>query len=158
MDTFDLLQFLLQFRSIANKDIYNRLLESQYEVTDSFSYYLTVRKPDHQAGVHILIPQNGFYSNSVSLDKLQKVSLSFWFIKTIFIFFKTKKMDIWKFQFFFAKIMNKTIFIFWNLVNNYSWVSWFNWVFWEVWMKLRDNLKYYHYEWDVYNLFFIWRC
>ncbi|KAL3269616.1 hypothetical protein HHI36_008680 [Cryptolaemus montrouzieri] len=57
----------------ANKEIYNRLLESQYEVSDSFSYYLAMRKPDHQSGVHILIPQNGFFSNSASLEKLQKL-------------------------------------------------------------------------------------
>ncbi|KAK9889806.1 hypothetical protein WA026_007178 [Henosepilachna vigintioctopunctata] len=56
----------------VNKEIYNRLLESQYEVTDSFSYYLSMRKPDHQSGLHILIPQNGFFSNSASLEKLQK--------------------------------------------------------------------------------------
>ncbi|XP_045475024.1 ARF GTPase-activating protein Git-like [Harmonia axyridis] len=60
-------------KSNANKEVYNRLLESQFEVTDSFSFYLTVRKPDHQGGVHILIPQNGFYSNSASLEKLQKL-------------------------------------------------------------------------------------
>lgn len=59
-------------RNTASKEIYNRLLDSQYEVTDCLSYYLTMKKPDHQTGIHLLVPQNGF-SNSASLEKLQKL-------------------------------------------------------------------------------------
>lgn len=51
----------------------NRLIESHYEVTDTFSYYLSLHKPDHNNGIHFHIPQTGFKSNSVSLSKLQKV-------------------------------------------------------------------------------------
>lgn len=53
----------------------NRLTESYYEVTDTFSYYLSLHKPDHNTGIHFHIPQTGFKSNSVSLSKLQKVKL-----------------------------------------------------------------------------------
>uniref|UniRef100_V5GWK4 ARF GTPase-activating protein GIT2 n=1 Tax=Anoplophora glabripennis TaxID=217634 RepID=V5GWK4_ANOGL len=61
-------------RSQPNKDLANRLIESQYEVTDTFSYYLSLRKPDHTSGVHFHIPQSGFKSNATSLSKLQKLN------------------------------------------------------------------------------------
>lgn len=61
------------FRQNVNKDVLNRLIESQYEVTDAFIQYLTYRKPDHQNGIHFIIPPGGFESNPASLTKLQKV-------------------------------------------------------------------------------------
>ncbi|CAH1112515.1 unnamed protein product [Psylliodes chrysocephalus] len=61
-------------RALPNKDLANRLVESQYEVTDTFSYYLSLRKPDHINGNHFYIPQTGFKSNALSLTKLQKLS------------------------------------------------------------------------------------
>ncbi|XP_028138222.1 ARF GTPase-activating protein Git [Diabrotica virgifera virgifera] len=61
-------------RALTNKDLINRLTDSQYEVTDTFSYYLSLRKPDHTNGIHFYIPQTGFKSNSQSLTKLQKLS------------------------------------------------------------------------------------
>ncbi|XP_056640108.1 ARF GTPase-activating protein Git [Diorhabda sublineata] len=61
-------------KSLPNKDMMNRLIESQYEVTDTFSYYLSLKKPDHTAGIHFFIPQTGFKSNTQSLTKLQKLS------------------------------------------------------------------------------------
>ena len=63
------------FRQSNNKELMSRLIESQYEVTDTFSYYLSLRKPDHSTGVHFLIPSTGFKSNATSLSKLQKVRL-----------------------------------------------------------------------------------
>ncbi|XP_076265367.1 ARF GTPase-activating protein GIT1 isoform X1 [Rhynchophorus ferrugineus] len=60
-------------RQTNNKELMNRLIESQYEVTDSFSYYLSLKKPDHCNGVHFLIPSTGFKSNTASLAKLQKL-------------------------------------------------------------------------------------
>ncbi|CAG9761138.1 unnamed protein product [Ceutorhynchus assimilis] len=61
-------------RQYNNKELMSRLIESQYEVTDSFSYYLALRKPDHAAGVHFWIPATGFKSNPASLSKLQKLT------------------------------------------------------------------------------------
>ncbi|XP_030764159.1 ARF GTPase-activating protein GIT2 [Sitophilus oryzae] len=60
-------------RQLNNKELMNRLIESQYEVTDLFSYYLSLRKPEHSTGVHFLIPSTGFKSNPASLAKLQKL-------------------------------------------------------------------------------------
>lgn len=60
-------------RQFNNKELMNRIIESQYEVTDSFSFYLSLRKPDHSTGVHFLIPPTGFKSNSTSLAKLQQL-------------------------------------------------------------------------------------
>ncbi|KAJ8917783.1 hypothetical protein NQ315_010689 [Exocentrus adspersus] len=57
-----------------NNDLASRLIESQYEVTDIFSYYLALKKPDHSTGVHFYIPQTGFKSNGTSLSKLQKLN------------------------------------------------------------------------------------
>ncbi|KAG5880540.1 hypothetical protein JTB14_026773 [Gonioctena quinquepunctata] len=59
---------------LTDKDLANRLIESQYEVTDTFSYYLALRKPDHSSDIHFYIPQTGFKSNSMSLAKLQKLN------------------------------------------------------------------------------------
>ncbi|KAH1012346.1 ARF GTPase-activating protein Git [Dendroctonus ponderosae] len=60
-------------RQSNNKELMSRLTESQYEVTDTFSFYLSLRKPDHSTGVHFLIPPTGFKSNPASLAKLQKL-------------------------------------------------------------------------------------
>ncbi|EFA09439.1 ARF GTPase-activating protein Git [Tribolium castaneum] len=57
----------------VNKDLLNRLIESQYEVTDAFIQYLTHKRPDHQNGIHFILPQGGFESNPNSLTKLQKM-------------------------------------------------------------------------------------
>ncbi|XP_023014310.1 ARF GTPase-activating protein GIT1 [Leptinotarsa decemlineata] len=59
---------------LADKDLVSRLIDNQYEVTDTFSYYLALRKPDHSNDIHFFIPQTGFKSNSVSLAKLQKLN------------------------------------------------------------------------------------
>lgn len=64
---------LISPRKQSSKELLNRLIENQYEVTDTFSYYLSLRKPDHNTGTHFYIPPSGFKSNSVSLAKLQKV-------------------------------------------------------------------------------------
>ncbi|CAG9861800.1 unnamed protein product [Phyllotreta striolata] len=61
-------------KALPNKDLVNRLVENQYEVTDTFSYYLSRKKPDHTNGVHFYIPQAGFKSNPQSLSKLQKLN------------------------------------------------------------------------------------
>ncbi|XP_066152065.1 ARF GTPase-activating protein Git [Euwallacea fornicatus] len=63
-------------RQANNKDMMSRLIESLYEVTDMFSYYLSLRKPDHSTGVHFLMPSAGFKSNPASLAKLQKLQNS----------------------------------------------------------------------------------
>ncbi|XP_050314780.1 ARF GTPase-activating protein Git [Anthonomus grandis grandis] len=60
-------------RQSNNKEVMSRLIESQYEVTDTFSYYLSLRKPDHNKGVHFLIPPVGFKSVPASLAKLRKL-------------------------------------------------------------------------------------
>ncbi|KAJ8960016.1 hypothetical protein NQ318_009452 [Aromia moschata] len=65
---------LFYFMLYSNKDLTSRLIESQYEVTDTFSYYLSLRKPDHANGIHFHIPQTGFKSNASSLAKLQKLN------------------------------------------------------------------------------------
>lgn len=51
------LRFLCSCSDAGYKDVGNRLLESQYEVTDRMSYYLCERKPDHLSGQHFLIPE-----------------------------------------------------------------------------------------------------
>ncbi|CAH1969209.1 unnamed protein product [Acanthoscelides obtectus] len=61
-------------RKFNNRDLLSRLIENQYEVTDTFSYYLSLHKPDHNSGMHFYIPQTGFKSNSVCLSKLQKIN------------------------------------------------------------------------------------
>ncbi|XP_019868941.1 ARF GTPase-activating protein Git isoform X2 [Aethina tumida] len=60
-------------RRLANKDIARRLLESQYEVTDTFSNFLWMKKPDHWNGKHYIDSQFGYYSNATALAKLQKL-------------------------------------------------------------------------------------
>ncbi|KAF5292593.1 hypothetical protein FQA39_LY13926 [Lamprigera yunnana] len=59
----------------VNQDLANRLIECQYEVTDKFSYYLCHRKPDHEKGIHFLIPQNSV-CNQNAVAKLRKLSNS----------------------------------------------------------------------------------
>ncbi|CAH0554454.1 unnamed protein product [Brassicogethes aeneus] len=61
-------------KELAWKDLAKRLQEAQYDVTDTFSNYLCMKKPDHGAGIHFLIPPIGFKSNPTSLAKLQKLS------------------------------------------------------------------------------------
>ncbi|KAL1494896.1 hypothetical protein ABEB36_010410 [Hypothenemus hampei] len=60
-------------KQFNNKELTSRLIESQYEVTDTLSHYLSMRKPDHSTGVRFLIPSSGFKSNTASLVKLQKL-------------------------------------------------------------------------------------
>jgi G protein-coupled receptor kinase interacting protein 2 len=57
----------------VNKELLNRLIENQYELTDAFIQYLTHRKPDHHNGMHFILPQGGFESNPTSVNKLQKM-------------------------------------------------------------------------------------
>jgi G protein-coupled receptor kinase interacting protein 2 len=64
---------LNHFRKNVNKELLNRLIENQYELTDAFIQYLTHRKPDHHNGMHFILPQGGFESNPTSVNKLQKV-------------------------------------------------------------------------------------
>lgn len=61
------------FRQHADKDLVNRLVESQYEVTDKFINYLTHRKPDHQNGIHFILPQAGYKSDASAMNRLKKV-------------------------------------------------------------------------------------
>ncbi|XP_071050195.1 ARF GTPase-activating protein Git isoform X2 [Onthophagus taurus] len=57
----------------GHKDLMIRLMEMQYEVTDKLSVYLCQRKPDHQNGVHFLIPNNGPKSDQIINNKLKKL-------------------------------------------------------------------------------------
>lgn len=63
------------FRQHADKELINRLIEWQYEVTDRFTNYLTHRKPDHQNGIHFILPQTGHKSDANAMAKLKKVSV-----------------------------------------------------------------------------------
>lgn len=63
----------LRFRKNANKDLLNRLVECQYEVTDKFCFYLWHRKPDHQNGVHFLFKETDRKSSPETTAKLRKV-------------------------------------------------------------------------------------
>lgn len=65
-------------RQHADKDLVNRLVESQYEVTDKFINYLTHRKPDHQNGIHFILPQAGYKTDINAMGKLKKVSCVSW--------------------------------------------------------------------------------
>ncbi|KAB0795589.1 hypothetical protein PPYR_12428 [Photinus pyralis] len=58
------------------QDLANRLIECQYDVTDKFSYYLCHRKPDHEKGVHFLIPQASTKCDQQAMSKLRKLSNS----------------------------------------------------------------------------------
>ncbi|KAI4461175.1 g protein-coupled receptor kinase interacting arfgap [Holotrichia oblita] len=57
----------------GHKELMNRLIECKYDVTDKFSNYLCHRKPDHQNGVHLLIPQNFPPSNPIVINKLKRL-------------------------------------------------------------------------------------
>ncbi|KRT81895.1 Ankyrin repeat-containing protein [Oryctes borbonicus] len=57
----------------GHKELVNRLIECKYDLTDKFSNYLCLRKPDHQNGVHLLIPQNCPPSNPTIINKLKKL-------------------------------------------------------------------------------------
>ncbi|CAG9821959.1 unnamed protein product [Phaedon cochleariae] len=61
-------------KCLPDKDLLKRLIDSQYEVTDTFIHYLSLRKPDHSNGIHFFIPQTGLKSNSASLTKLRKLN------------------------------------------------------------------------------------
>lgn len=62
-------------RQNGDKELVNRLIEWQYEVTDRFTNYLTHRKPDHQNGIHFILPQAGYKSDANAMAKLKKVGL-----------------------------------------------------------------------------------
>lgn len=60
-----------------NRLISDRLVESMYEVTDRFCYFLTGKKPDHHIGQHFIIPdQNKLEINEqlkIARNKLQLI-------------------------------------------------------------------------------------
>ncbi|XP_018329559.1 ARF GTPase-activating protein GIT2 [Agrilus planipennis] len=60
-------------KQMVNRELYNRLLDCQYEVTDKFSDYLCHRRPNHEKGIHFLIPQAGTKSDATALYKLKKL-------------------------------------------------------------------------------------
>lgn len=60
-------------RDGIDKDLVNRLIECKYEVTDRFINYLMHRKPDHQNGIHFMLPQTGYESDKNALDRLKRV-------------------------------------------------------------------------------------
>ncbi|KAF5306145.1 hypothetical protein FQR65_LT07421 [Abscondita terminalis] len=56
-----------------NQELANRLIECQYDVTDKFSNYLCHRKPDHEKGIHFLIPQTNTRCDQNAATKLRKL-------------------------------------------------------------------------------------
>ncbi|XP_021371051.1 ARF GTPase-activating protein GIT2-like isoform X2 [Mizuhopecten yessoensis] len=57
-------------RSEGHKDLADRLIECQYELTDRLAYYLCKRKPDHRNGCHFIIPEMA--DNSLDMSELAK--------------------------------------------------------------------------------------
>lgn len=51
------LSLSILFRDVGFLDIADRLIEFQYELTDSLAFYLCGRKPDHKNGQHWIIPE-----------------------------------------------------------------------------------------------------
>lgn len=62
-------------RSFGTKEIAQRLVECQYDITDKFCYYLWHKKPDHQNGIHMLIRDFNRKSTLECVGKLRKVRL-----------------------------------------------------------------------------------
>ncbi|KAF6017751.1 GIT2 [Bugula neritina] len=52
-------------------DIAHRLVECQFELTDTLAYYLCSRKPDHRSGQHFIIPE---MADSVDVTELAKAA------------------------------------------------------------------------------------
>lgn len=69
---------LLLLRMAGHLDLYERIIESMYDVTDRLTYHVCSRKPDHRVGQHLVIPQWGSTErNEMTLqarNKLQMVS------------------------------------------------------------------------------------
>jgi len=64
----------LQYLSICRSqhvDIAHRLVECQFELTDTLAYYLCSRKPDHRSGQHFIIPE---MADSVDVTELAKAA------------------------------------------------------------------------------------
>lgn len=59
-------------RSTGFVDLADRLIESQYELTDGLAFYLCNRKPDHRAGQHFIIPEVA--DSSLDLSELAKAA------------------------------------------------------------------------------------
>ena len=58
--------------STGHKDIADRLIELQYELTDRIAFYLCGRKPDHRNGHHFIIPEMA--DNASDLSELAKAA------------------------------------------------------------------------------------
>ena len=75
------LYFLFYFYESEGNDVYfyysegsdiaHRLIECQYELTDTLAYYLCQRKPDHRNGQHFIIPE---MSDSMDVTELAKAA------------------------------------------------------------------------------------
>lgn len=59
-------------RSNGYTDLADRLIESQYELTDGLAFFLCNRKPDHRAGQHFIIPEVA--DSSLDLSELAKAA------------------------------------------------------------------------------------
>ena len=56
----------------GHKDLAERLIELQYELTDRIAFYLCGRKPDHRNGHHFIIPEMA--DNASDLSELTKAA------------------------------------------------------------------------------------
>ncbi|EDM13926.1 G protein-coupled receptor kinase-interactor 2, isoform CRA_b [Rattus norvegicus] len=58
-------------RQGGHRELAERLVEIQYELTDRLAFYLCGRKPDHKNGQHFIIPQ---MADSLDLSELAKAA------------------------------------------------------------------------------------
>ncbi|XP_056677564.1 ARF GTPase-activating protein GIT2 isoform X11 [Monodelphis domestica] len=58
-------------RQGGHRELAERLVEVQYELTDRLAFYLCGRRPDHQNGQHFIIPQ---MADSLDLSELAKAA------------------------------------------------------------------------------------
>uniref|UniRef100_G3VXI9 GIT ArfGAP 2 n=1 Tax=Sarcophilus harrisii TaxID=9305 RepID=G3VXI9_SARHA len=61
-------------RQGGHRELAERLVEVQYELTDRLAFYLCGRRPDHQNGQHFIIPQMADRQLSLDLSELAKAA------------------------------------------------------------------------------------
>ncbi|XP_032743150.1 ARF GTPase-activating protein GIT2 isoform X5 [Rattus rattus] len=61
-------------RQGGHRELAERLVEIQYELTDRLAFYLCGRKPDHKNGQHFIIPQMADRRLSLDLSELAKAA------------------------------------------------------------------------------------
>lgn len=82
------------FRLAGHLDLFERLVECMYEITDRLTYFLCNKKPDHKNGEHLIIPEwaSTLERNEIAFEARNKLHMvNKTYFQSFFLFIEQEK-------------------------------------------------------------------